>query len=113
MSCTQSAGVLCKHSLARKTYFVDLSFLPVGVTVTSATATTTASGLTVESVTVLAAAMTVDGTNDCAGTLLEAGRALLIVLSGGVESDDEVNVTVVFVQSDGDTDARELRLIVG
>lgn len=113
MSCIGSENVVCKHNLATKTFYVDLSFLPDGVTISSATATTTAEDLSVDTVEVLQTNLTVDAADGCAGTDLEANRALLLVLSGGVESDDEVFVTVVWEQSDGDTDARDLRLIVG
>ena len=109
----QSENVLDKHHLATKTFYADLSFLDAGVTAVSATATTEDADLTVEGADVISKEIVVGATDDCAGTTLEIGRGILILLSGGVASDDEVIVTVVFELSDGDTDARELRLIVG
>ena len=112
MSCIQSENVLCKHVRAKKTYYADLSFLEPGVTAVSAEADTEAEDLVVEAVEVLAEDMTVNETDDCRGVDLVEGRAVLILLSGGVASDEEVLITLSWVQSDGGEDARELRLIV-
>jgi hypothetical protein len=112
MSCTESENIVCKHVRATKTFYADLSFLETGVTVVSVTADTDDADLSVDSVEVIVEDMTVNASNGCAGVDLESGRAVLILLSGGVASDDEVIVTLAWVQSDGDEDARELRLIV-
>lgn len=112
MSCAQSENLLCKHARATKTYYADLSFLESGVTAVSAEASTEDADLIIEGVEVLDEDMTVNATEDCPGIDLEAGRAVLILLSGGVESDDEVIITLEWVQSDGEEDARDLRLLV-
>lgn len=111
-SCSQSNNVLCKHIRSTKTFYLDLDFLPEGVTVVSATADTESPGLTVESVSVLETDMTVDESQGCAGTQLEGFRAILLQLSGGAVSDDEAIVTVNWVQSDGDEDSRDVRLLI-
>jgi hypothetical protein len=113
MSCTQSENVLCKHPSAEKTFYVDLSFMPTGVTATSVTASTEDPDLEVVAAEVIDEDITVDASEGCAGVDLVTGRAVLVLLSGGVASDYEVVVTVEWQQSDGDTDARDLRLIVG
>jgi hypothetical protein len=87
--------------------------MPAGVTATSVTATTEDEDLEIEATEVIDEDMEVDSVSGCAGRELEAGRAILVLLSGGVESDDEVIVKVSWEQSDGDSDSRNLRLIVG
>lgn len=111
-SCVSSENVVCKHARATVTFYVDLSFLQAGVTVVSATADTEDASLTVEGVTVLDADLTVDPSHGCDGAQLIADRAILVILSGGVPSDDEVIVTVNWVQSDGDEDSRDCRVLV-
>lgn len=110
--CTSSENVLCKHVRAEKTYYVNLDFLPEGVTAVSATADTNDLNLTVGAVEVLDADMTIDESQGCAGDQLLAGRAILVVLSDGESDDDEVIITICWVQSDGDSDCRDCRLIV-
>lgn len=110
--CTSSENILCKHVRAQKTYYVNLDFLPEGVTATSATADTNDTDLTIVEASVLDADMTIDESQGCAGDQLLAGRAILVQLSGGESDDDEVIVTVCWVQSDGDTDCRDCRLIL-
>lgn len=112
MTCVSSENVICKHVLAVRTFYVDLSFMPTGVTAVSATATTTDASLTVDTSEIIASPMTVDPSQGCAGFQLDTGRAILVVLSGGVASDTEVIVTVAWVQSDGDEDARSCRVLV-
>lgn len=109
-SCTSSSNVLCKHVRATRSYYVDLSFLPEGVLVTGTpTADPEDDDLTVESVEILEEDLDDAG---CAGAYLTAGRALLVVVSGGTVSDDETMITVCWEQSDGDEDCRDVRLIV-
>lgn len=110
--CSSSTNFLCKHPRAVKTYYVNLDFLPEGVTAVSATADTNDLNLTVGDVGVLDADMTIDESQGCAGDQLLAGRAILVQLSDGESDDDEVVVTVCWEQSDGDTDCRDCRLIV-
>lgn len=109
-SCSTSTNVLCKHPRSRRTYYADLSFLPEGVIVVGTpTAETGDVLLTVESVEILEEDLDDAG---CAGATLLAGRALLIVLSGGTVDDEETLITVCWEQSDGDEDCRDVRLIV-
>ena len=109
-TCVESENVLCKHVRATRTYYADLSFLPAGVTVVSATADSADASIIIGSVTVLSTDLIETG---CTEPVLLAGRALLIVLSGGTPSDDEILVTIDWEQSDGDADSRDVRLIVG
>jgi hypothetical protein len=109
-SCSSSTNVLCKHPLATRTFYVDLSFMPAGVTVSSSPAPSGDSAdVVVESVSILGTDLTV---GDCGRIRLTANRALLVVVSGGTSSDDEAEVTVTWTQSDGDVDVRTLRLLV-
>jgi len=110
--CVSSINVVCKHPRAVKTFYVNLDFMPTGVTATSATADTTDTSLTVDSVEVLTVDTTVDESHGCDGAQLLADRAILVILSGGVASDDEVIVVVNWVQSDGTEDSRECRVLV-
>ena len=112
MTCVESENVVCKHVRATKTFYVDLGFLNDGITAISATATTEDASLSIDGVQVLDADLTVDPSQGCAGAQLYANRAILVILSGGVSSDDEVIVTVGWVQSDGDEDSRELRILI-
>jgi hypothetical protein len=112
MNCVSSLNLLCKHVRATKTFYVDLGFLNDGITAISATATTEDASLSIDGVQVLDADLTVDPSQGCAGAQLYANRAILVILSGGVSSDDEVIVTVGWVQSDGDEDSRELRILI-
>jgi hypothetical protein len=111
-SCSESENVVCKHARATKTFYVNLDFLPTGVTVVSATADTEDATLAIDTVEVLQTDLTVDESQGCAGFQLEADRAILVVLSGGTSSEDEVIVTVNWVQSDGDEDSRDCRVLV-
>lgn len=112
MPCTLSENLICKHPRSVLTFYADLSFLPVGVTAVSATADTEDASLAIDAITVLDEDIVVDPYENCDGVQLQSGRALLIVLSGGIPSDDEVIVTVNWVQSDGDEDSRDCRVLV-
>lgn len=111
--CHQSQNVICKHASASRTFYVALDDrLPAGVTITNAVATTD-TDIEVVLVEVLDADVTIVEGTACTETTLPADRTILIRLAGGDESDDEQIVTVTWVQSDGDEDAVDLRLIVG
>jgi hypothetical protein len=112
MTCVESENLVCKHLRSVKTFYVDLSFLPTGVTAVSATADTADTDLTVDGVQVLDVDTTVDPSQGCAGAQLEAGRAILVILSGGVASDDEVIVTVCWIDSESNEDCRECRVLI-
>lgn len=112
MSCTSSKNVVCKHVRAEKTYYVDLdNQLPSGVTIDSATAEVSDETIDITEVSVINENDTVQGDDGCTVNLV-ADRALLIRIGGGTPSDDEVTITVQWEQSDGDSDARDLRLII-
>jgi len=111
-ACISSLNVVCKHARATKTFYVDLSFMPTGVTAMSVTADTLDADLTVDAVSVLDEDLLVDQSPGCSGDQLLSDRAILIILSGGTPSDDEVIVTVIWTQSDGTEDSRELRVLV-
>lgn len=111
MSCSSSKNVICKHELADKTFYVDLNNqLPADVTIDSVTAETDDETIEITEASVISETdtVTVDG---CVTTLV-ADRALLVRIAGGTPSDDEVIVRVIWEQSDGDSDARDLRLII-
>lgn len=109
-SCSTSLNVLCKHPQARRTYYANLSFLPAGVTVTSITSTSSNdAALVIISATILAQNLVNTG---CATAVLTAGRAILIVVSGGTINDNEALITICWGQSDGEADCRDVRLIV-
>jgi hypothetical protein len=110
MPCHTSENVVCKHVRANKTYYADLSFLPEGVTVVSATAETEDDDLVVVGAEVLETDLTPD---ECGGNELKAGRTILVRLSDGSSSDDEVIVTVCWVDSEGESDCRDVRVLVG
>lgn len=114
MTCTTSDNVVCKHRAATLTFYLDLNDrLPAGVLVTSATAATEDDDLVIDAVSVLNADLVVQSANNsCQDRTLYADRAVLLVLSGGVASDDEIVVTVTWVQDDGDTDALDCRVLV-
>jgi len=114
VSCFESENVVCKHAAASVSFYLDLDHrLQSGVTVTSASASTEDASLTVDLVQVLDEDLSIPGGNSCSPTVLPAGRAILIRLSGGQESNDEVIVTAVWNQSDGDSDAIDCRVIIG
>ena len=113
-NCPLTFNVCCKHARATRTYFIDLDkFLPDGVTVTDVVADTDEGNLLVvdDYTEVLIDTVLVESST-CHGATLYAGRAILITLSGGEPSDDEVIVTVSWTQSDGDTGAVDCRLVV-
>lgn len=114
MTCGQSDNVVCKHRAATLTFYVDLNDrLPAGVLLTSVSATTDDNDLSIDAVQVLNGdyVVAVAG-NSCQDKTLISDRAILLVLSGGVASDDEVIVTVAWTQDDGDADALDCRLLV-
>lgn len=111
MAC-RTETVICKHRNAARTYYVDLNdALPIGVTLVSATASTDDANLSVGSVGVVSGDTVIEG-GTCGDITLKANRAVLLALSGGVASVDEVLVTVSWTQSDGDSDAVDCRLFV-
>ena len=114
MTCGQSDNVVCKHRSATLTFYLDLNErLPAGVLLTSAAASTEDGDLSIDAVQLLNADFVVQTAgNSCQDRTLIADRAIVIVLSGGVQSDDEVIVTVTWVQDDGDTDALDCRVLI-
>ena len=111
MSC-RTETVICKHRDSARTYYVDLDeALPAGVTIVTVSASTDDASLSIDSTGVLSAD-TVIQNGACGDLTLKANRAILLALSGGVASVDEVIVTVSWSQSDGDSDAIDCRLFV-
>lgn len=112
--CYLSEEIVCKHVRDVMTAYVNLNeFLPDGVTVVSGTADTDATDLTLGAVEVVEDDTEIERESDCASLTLYAGRAVSFTLSGGESSNDEVLVTVCWIQSDGDTYCRDLRLLIG
>jgi len=113
MTCVFSTNVICKHVNASLWYYVDLDWLPSGVTVVSAEASSTDESLTISEPVILSQNTTVDEDSDCGPLTLVADRALAIQIGDGTQDEDtEVLVSVTWVQSDGNEDGRYLRLIV-
>jgi len=113
MTCVSSNNVICKHVNATRWFYVDLDFMPAGVTVVSADASSEDITLTVGEPTIVDTNTIVDADADCGPITLVADRALAIQIGDGTsDEDNEVLVSVTWVQSDGDEDGRYLRLIV-
>jgi hypothetical protein len=92
---------------------VDLDFMPAGVTVVSADASSEDITLTVGEPEIIDTNTIVDADADCGPITLVADRALAIQIGDGTsDEDNEVLVSVTWVQSDGNEDGRYLRLIV-
>lgn len=112
-SCVSSENVVCKHVRATKTFYFDLNnVLPVGVTLSTVDADTPDEALGVDAVEILEEDLTVDASQGCAGTQLEGGRAILVVLSGGTVTGEETTVTVSWTDSEGGEDARDGRFLI-
>jgi hypothetical protein len=113
MTCVSSINVICKHVNATLWYYVDLDWIPSGVTVVSADASSDDDSLTISEPVVLSENVTVDAGTGCGSLTLVADRAIAIEISDGTPDDgNEVLVSVTWTQSDGNTDGRYLRLIV-
>jgi hypothetical protein len=87
--------------------------MPAGVTVVSADASSEDITLTVGEPEIIDTNTIVDADADCGPITLVADRALAIQIGDGTsDEDNEVLVSVTWVQSDGNEDGRYLRLIV-
>jgi hypothetical protein len=112
--CYESSNVLCKHSRATITVYLDLDKrLPPDVTVSNPMADPVDATLTVEDVAVVSVDTTVESDSGCSGLTLIANRAIQMTISGGEASDDESIVTVGFDISNGDQDYLDCRILVG
>ncbi len=112
--CYESSNVLCKHSRATITVYLDLDKrLPPDVTVSNPTADPVDATLTVEDVSTIDVDTVVELDSGCSGLTLVAGRAIQMTISGGEASDDESIVTVGFDISNGDEDYLDCRILVG
>jgi len=110
--CFSSENVVCKHWRSTSAFYVDFNNrIPIDVTIGSVTADTTAEDLVVESVHVITE--NTDVRSGCGTKTLFADRAIKIVLSGGVPSEDEVTVTVNVLLSDSQEESVDCRLIIG
>lgn len=113
MTCVSSTNVICKHVSASRWFYVNLDFMPAGVTVVSAEASSEDGTLTVGDPQIVDTTTIVDEDADCGHVTLYANRALAIQIGDGTsDEENEVLVSVTWVQSDGDEDGRYLRLIV-
>ncbi len=110
--CFSSENVVCKHWRSTSAFYVDFNNrIPADVTIDSVTADTTAEDLTIESVQVITE--DTDVRAGCGTKTLFADRAIKIVLSGGLPSEDEVTVTVNVLLSDSQEESVDCRLIIG
>jgi hypothetical protein len=110
--CFSSENVICKHWRSTSAFYVDFNNrIPTDVTIGSVTADTTAEDLSIESVEVITE--DTDVRSGCGTKTLFADRAIKIVLSGGVPSEDEVTVTVNVLLSDSQEESVDCRLIIG
>ena len=112
--CYESKNVLCKHSRATITVYLDLDKrLPPDVTVSSPTADPVDATLTVTDVATIDVDTVVESDSGCSGLTLIAGRAIQMTIAGGASSDDESIVTVGYDISNGDEDYLDCRILVG
>lgn len=112
--CYESKNVLCKHSRATITVYLDLDKrLPPDVTVSSPTADPVDATLTVTDVATIDVDTVAESDSGCSGLTLIAGRAIQMTISGGASSDDESIVTVGYDISNGDEDYLDCRILVG
>ena len=110
--CFSSENVVCKHWRSTAAFYVDFNNrIPPLVTIESVTADTTAEDLVVESAEVIIE--DTDVRSGCGTKTLYEQRAIKIVLSGGVPSEDEVTVTVNVSLSDSQEESIDCRLVVG
>jgi hypothetical protein len=110
--CFSSENVVCKHWRSTSAFYVDFNNrIADDVTIGSVTADTTAEDLAIESAQVITE--DTDVRSGCGTKTLFADRAIKIVLSGGVPSEDEVTVTVNVLLSDSQEESVDCRLIVG
>lgn len=110
--CLLSDNFVCKHEDATVTFYADLSFMPDGVTALAVTATTDDPYLQILGVEVVNETIVVDDGGWCGIRELAAGRALRVLLAGGVASCEDVIITLVWLQADGDRDARGARILI-
>jgi hypothetical protein len=112
--CYESSNVICKHSRATITVYVDLDkrLLPL-VTVLNPTADPVDATLNVEDIVTIDVDTVVESDSGCSGLTLIAGRAIQMTISGGASSDDESIVTVGYDISNGDEDYLDCRILVG
>jgi len=112
--CHQSSNVLCKHSRATITVYLDLNKrLPPDLTVSNPTADPVDATLTITDVDTIDVDTVVESDSGCSGLTLIAGRAIQMTIAGGASSDDESIVTVGFDISNGDEDYLDCRILVG
>jgi hypothetical protein len=112
--CYESSNVLCKHSRATITVYLDLNKrLPPDVTVSNPTADPVDATLTITDVDTIDVDTVVESDSGCSGLTLIAGRAIQMTIAGGEASDDESIVTVGFDISNGDQDYLDCRILVG
>jgi hypothetical protein len=112
--CYESSNVLCKHSRATITVYLDLNKrLPPDVTVSNPTADPVDATLTITNVDTIDVDTVVESDSGCSGLTLIAGRAIQMTIAGGEASDDESIVTVGFDISNGDQDYLDCRILVG
>lgn len=110
--CFSSENVVCKHWRSTSAFYLDFNNrIPATVTIDSVTADTTAEDLVISLVEVVTEDTEVR--SGCGTRTLFADRAIKIVLSGGVPSEDEVTVTVIATLSDSQEEPVDCRLIVG
>jgi hypothetical protein len=112
--CYESSNVLCKHSRATITVYLDLNKrLPPDVTVSNPTADPVDATLTITDVDTIDVDTVVESDSGCSGLTLIAGRAIQMTIAGGEASDNESIVTVGYDISNGDQDYLDCRILVG
>lgn len=114
MSCSETDNLVCKHADATMTFYLNMNDrLPSGVTIVSASATVNGDEtVVVESIGVLEEALTIQEGTACTEVVLPADRAVLVRLSGGTDTGDEITISIVCGRSDGDVDVIDCRLII-
>lgn len=114
MSCGETDNLVCKHADATMTFYLNLDGrLPSSVTIVSASATVNGDEtVEVDSISVLEEAVTNQEGTACTEVVLPPDRAVLIRLSGGTNTGDEITISIACTRSDGDIDVIDCRLII-
>ena len=112
--CYESSNVLCKHTRATITVYLNLdNRLDPGVTVSSPIADSPDDTIAIEDVAVVTEDTVIESDSECGGLTLKANRAVQMTISGGTPDDNEVIVTIGYTLSSGDQDFLDCRLLVG
>ena len=114
MSCGETENVVCKHADATMTFYLNMDRrLPTDVTIVSTSAQVNGDEtVEVESIGVLDEAVTIQAGTACTEVVLPPDRAVLVRLSGGTDTGEEITISITCVRSDGDIDVVDCRMVI-